>query len=194
MEKLWTTRGLRRKIWCERFGTASTAPCHWCGCELTFDDATTDHEPALSRGGRWWDGVISCWGCNNSRGNTPGPPPGVVEPYVAKPAWDDGLGGDIRLTDDCMSQFARYFPRLDLIQSLYRTRIVKASKLKELRTRPGKVSKWIRAGYLYLYDKHAPAVYVVKAAAKAGKNGRLNWTVIGVIRFAVERPVRGVED
>lgn len=61
------SRGLRNHIWFTLHGTAPLVPCFWCGKLLTFNEATTDHEPPLAEGGRRRQAVIACYGCNQAR-------------------------------------------------------------------------------------------------------------------------------
>jgi hypothetical protein len=60
-------RGVKNRIWFTKFGKVATVPCHWCERPLRFREATCDHEPPLSEGGRKLDAVIACWDCNQRR-------------------------------------------------------------------------------------------------------------------------------
>ena len=61
--------GKRNAVWLSRYGTAATAPCHWCGAILTFREATQDH--LLRRGEPGYEDVrnkvIACETCNGRR-------------------------------------------------------------------------------------------------------------------------------
>lgn len=61
-------RKLKNAIWFCTFGPVTAVPCHWCRQMLIFDEATVDHEPALSEGGKRGQAVIACYPCNQKRG------------------------------------------------------------------------------------------------------------------------------
>ena len=59
-------RKLKRAIWFQRYATTPIVPCHYCGCPLSYREATVDHVLSLSRGGsnRLDNLVLSCRACN----------------------------------------------------------------------------------------------------------------------------------
>ena len=66
--KRYNQRRHKNYIWYNTFGSVKRVPCHWCFEMLTFDEATVDHEPALSEGGQLRCAVIACRKCNAVRG------------------------------------------------------------------------------------------------------------------------------
>ena len=61
-------KSLKRRKWNE-FACDVVTSCHWCQNYLQYHDATLDHEPPLSKGGKWEQVVFACSKCNNERGN-----------------------------------------------------------------------------------------------------------------------------
>ena len=59
-------RELKRTL----FGSRLTMRCCFCGCRLSFDEATLEHIVPLSKGGGWKPAnlTISCSECNENRG------------------------------------------------------------------------------------------------------------------------------
>lgn len=62
-------RSARGAVWYQTVGVAPTCPCHWCLRELTFDEATLDHEPPLAIDPLSRSCVIACRDCNSERGS-----------------------------------------------------------------------------------------------------------------------------
>jgi 5-methylcytosine-specific restriction endonuclease McrA len=62
---------LKRRLWAVVHGCVLTVavPCHWCGCRITFDQATVDHVRPRSEGGAddLSNVVIACDDCNQLR-------------------------------------------------------------------------------------------------------------------------------
>lgn len=65
---------LKRALWAEAAGPPDpdgwwrgTVGCHWCGRPLTYPASVVDHEPPLSRGGRWFLAVLACGPCDQRR-------------------------------------------------------------------------------------------------------------------------------
>lgn len=61
-----------RKLWLlKEFGDGITAPCVFCGCNLTIETLTVDHHPIPAcRGGTWAKNNIrpACAPCNEADG------------------------------------------------------------------------------------------------------------------------------
>lgn len=65
---------LKRCLWLELAGEPGpdgwwrgAVDCHWCKRPVTYSTSVVDHEPPLSRGGRWFDAVLACRGCDEVR-------------------------------------------------------------------------------------------------------------------------------
>lgn len=60
---------LRRRYWLAHHGYARSAPCHYCGRRVRFEDATVEHLTPVERGGTddFSNLAIACEPCNWAR-------------------------------------------------------------------------------------------------------------------------------